>query len=119
MQKAPRIARLGEVVLWWCFQERNLMGWKLFQCAVGLLIIVASIEYEWEADGLAVGVLAGMTAWYATGLATALLSLGRRLAGLSAPEPRRKCVGHLDSWAREVGLIDKPVQDGSSVRVQR
>ena len=87
------------------------MGWKLFQAAIFWSIIVLAIEYKWEADGLAIGVLAGMTAWYATGLANALLGLGRRLVGLSAPQPRRQCVGHLDGWAREVGLLGKPERE--------
>lgn len=95
------------------FQERVLMGWKFFQAAIFWSVIVAAIEYKWEADGLAIGVLAGMAAWYATGVANALLSLGRRLVGLSAPQPRRPAVGHLDDWARESGLLDKLGRDGS------
>lgn len=87
------------------------MGWKLFQAAIFWAVIVTAIEYKWEADGLAIGVLAGMTAWYATGLANALLGLVLRLVGRSAPRPPRQVVGHLDGWAKEVGLLDKTGQE--------
>lgn len=89
------------------------MRWKLFQAAVFWAVIVTAIEYKWEADGLAIGVAAGMICWYATGLANALIGLVRRITGLSAPQPQRQSVGHLDAWAQEVGLLDKTGRDGT------
>lgn len=119
MRKKPRDCRAWLGLVGLRFQEEVLMGWKLFQAAIFGSIIVLSIEYKWQADGLAIGVLAGMTAWYATGLANGLVLLGRRLVGRSAPQSRRPAVGHLDGWAREVGLLDKPERGGSSVRGQQ
>ena len=89
------------------------MRWKLFQAAIAGIIIVMSIEYEWQADGLAIGVVAGMAAYYATGFASALISLGRRIAGQSEPRQSLPSVGHLDAWASEVGLRDRIGRGGS------
>lgn len=47
------------------------MKLKVFQALVALGFVVANIHFNWGIDGLAISVIGGMVAWYATGLLVA------------------------------------------------
>lgn len=51
--------------------------WKLFQFAIFAGFITANIELEWGITGIAVPVMGGMLAWYATGLVSAVLDFAK------------------------------------------
>lgn len=68
--------------------------WKILQISVAWSIVVASIEYEWDGDPLAIGVLAGMAAYYATGLVNGLVSLSQKIVR-SVTLLLRSCVDRL------------------------
>jgi len=100
-------------LFWRSGLHQSHVGWKVFQLAIWLGFIVAGIHYEWE-GGLAIGVMGGMLAWYATGIVNGLWLACRRLLGLPVPPQPLHNVGQLDGWAAEVGLIDRPGLAGSS-----
>ena len=56
--------------------------WKAFQICIFAAFIVANIELEWGIEGIAAPVMAGMLAYYSTGILLGLIAGARRVAGL-------------------------------------
>lgn len=72
------------------------MKWKIFQGLVALGFVIANIHFEWGVHGIAVPVIGGMLAWYATGLVAAVVE---RWTYRGVKRPKLPPRGHLDAWA--------------------
>lgn len=60
--------------------------WHWFQAAIWIAIVATNIQWQWT-EPIAAWVIGGMVAWYATGLASALIS------GLKRLYPRKEPAG--------------------------